>query len=151
MGSRLAEQLGILASYSTLLRQLRRKSVVITAQAPRVLGINDWAWRKVRRYRTGLCDLERGKVVDLLPDRSAEIAAQRLAKLPDRAIPRCYPAPAVIPAASCMAIAETAGGGKALLGRTITAIQGNRSMRITGACVLPSHPAARRLRMVELA
>jgi transposase len=77
-GSRLADQLGILASDSTLLRQLRRKTVATSAQAPRVLGIDDWAWRKGRRYGTILCDLERGKVVDLLPDRSAESAAQWL-------------------------------------------------------------------------
>ena len=49
-----------------------------SAQAPRVLGIDDWAWRKGRRYGTILCDLERGKVVDLLPDRSAESTAQWL-------------------------------------------------------------------------
>jgi transposase len=46
--------------------------------APRVLGIDDWAWRKGHRYGTILCDLERGKVVDLLPDRSAESTAQWL-------------------------------------------------------------------------
>lgn len=77
-GSRLAEQLGILASGGTLLRQLRRKVIFFSAQAPRVLGIDDWAWRKGRRYGTILCDLERGKVVDLLPDRSAESTGQWL-------------------------------------------------------------------------
>ncbi len=70
-GSRLAEHLGILASDSTLLRQLRHRPVEECA-APRVLGIDDWAWRKGRRYGTILCDLERGKVIDLLPVRSAE-------------------------------------------------------------------------------
>jgi transposase len=70
--SRLARQLGILASDSTFLRQLRRKGVAISARAPRVLGIDDWAWRKGHRYGTILCDLERGKVIDLLPDRSEE-------------------------------------------------------------------------------
>jgi hypothetical protein len=77
-GSRLAQQLGILASSSTLLRQLRRKMIMPRAHAPRVLGIDDWAWRKGHRYGTILCDLERGKVVDLLPDRSAESTAQWL-------------------------------------------------------------------------
>src|ERR1039458_3222509 len=77
-GSRLAEQLGILASGPTLLRQLRRKVIFSSAQAPRVLGIDDWAWRKGRRCGTILCDLERSKVVDLLPDRSAESTAQWL-------------------------------------------------------------------------
>ena len=77
-GSRLAKQLGILASGSTLLRQLRRKLIKPSAQGPRVLGIDDWAWRKGHRYGTILCDLERGKVVDLLPDRSAESTAEWL-------------------------------------------------------------------------
>lgn len=77
-GSRLAKQLGILASGSTLLRQLRRKLIKHSAQGPRVLGIDDWAWRKGHRYGTILCDLERGKVVDLLPDRSVESTAEWL-------------------------------------------------------------------------
>lgn len=77
-GSRLARQLGILADGSTLLRQLRRKGITFFVEAPRVLGIDDWAWRKGRCYGTILCDLERGKVVDLLPDRSTESTAQWL-------------------------------------------------------------------------
>jgi transposase len=43
--------------------------------APRVLGIDDWAWRKAHRYGTILCDLEAGKVVDLLLDREATTVA----------------------------------------------------------------------------
>jgi len=77
-GSRLAQQLGILASGWTLLRQLRATAVVDCIRAPRVLGIDDWAWRKGYRYGTILCDLERGKVIDLLPDRSAESTEQWL-------------------------------------------------------------------------
>jgi len=77
-GSRLARQLGILASGSTLLRQLRRNAIMSPAHAPRVLGIGYWAWRKGHRYGTILCGLERGNVVDLLPDRSSESTAQWL-------------------------------------------------------------------------
>jgi hypothetical protein len=85
-GSRLAQQLGILAGGSTLLRQLRRKLMKPSAQQPRVLGIDDWAWRKGHRYGTILCDLERGKVVDLMPDRSPESTAQWLRAHPGREI-----------------------------------------------------------------
>jgi transposase len=74
-GSRLAEQLGILASGSTLLRELRKKSSTSVGVSPRVVGIDDWAWRKGQRYGTIVCDLERGKVIDLLPDRSADTTA----------------------------------------------------------------------------
>src|ERR1035441_2196030 len=70
-GCRLARQLGILASGSTLLRQLRRKAAV-AIDAPRVVGIDEWAWRKGHRYGTILCDLEKSKVIDLLPDRSVD-------------------------------------------------------------------------------
>jgi transposase len=70
-GCRLARQLGILASGSTLLRQLKRKAAAAIA-APRVVGIDEWAWRKGHRYGTILCDLEKGKVIDLLADRSVD-------------------------------------------------------------------------------
>ena len=40
-----------------------------------VLGIDDWAFAKGRRYGTILVDLERGVPVDLLPDRTAATLA----------------------------------------------------------------------------
>jgi transposase len=35
----------------------------------RALGIDEWAWRRRQRYGTILCDLERRRIADLLPDR----------------------------------------------------------------------------------
>ena len=81
-GARLAERLGLLASRSTLLRELHHRRPAALIQALRVLGIDDWAWRKGRRYGTILCDLETRKVVDLLPDRDANSVAAWLQQHP---------------------------------------------------------------------
>src|SRR5215213_10147459 len=51
-------------------RRMRRR-VSTETPAPRALGVDEWAWRKGRRYGTILIDLERNAVVDLLPDRDA--------------------------------------------------------------------------------
>ena len=74
-GARLAQQLGIDADGSTLLRALRRRRTPVPSRSPRVVGIDDWAWRKGQRYGTIFCDLEQNKVIDLLPDRSADSTA----------------------------------------------------------------------------
>src|SRR6202012_191480 len=42
---------------------------------PRVVGIDDWAWRKGHRYGTIVVDLERSDDIDLLPDRDADTVA----------------------------------------------------------------------------
>ena len=52
----------------------------------RVLGVDDWAWRKQQNYGTLLMDLEQSKVIDLLPDRSAESFARWLQGHPEVAI-----------------------------------------------------------------
>jgi hypothetical protein len=70
-GSRLAEHLDMPASPDTLLRRVKSFPEE-PAPPPRCVGVDDWALRKGRRYGTVLIDLERGRVLDLLPGRDGE-------------------------------------------------------------------------------
>lgn len=70
-GARLARELGLLVSPDTLLNRIRG-AFSPSAGAVRVLGVDDFAFKKGDAYGTILVDLERHKVVDLLPERSAE-------------------------------------------------------------------------------
>ena len=64
----LAVRLLLPVSKDTFLRSVRN-AMGPPASAPRVIGIDDWAWRRGQRYGTLICDLERRQVIDLLPDR----------------------------------------------------------------------------------
>jgi transposase len=77
----IARRLLLPASKDTLLRILRRRPSP-PPPAPRVVGIDDWAWRKGHRYGTLICDLERRTVIDLLPDREPATVAAWLAARP---------------------------------------------------------------------
>jgi transposase len=52
------------------------------ANVVRALGVDDWAKRKGQRYGTILVDLERGKIIDILGDRTAGTLAQWLKEHP---------------------------------------------------------------------
>ncbi len=47
-----------------------------------MIGIDDWAWRRGHRYGSIVCDLERRRIVDLLPDRAASTVEAWLAAHP---------------------------------------------------------------------
>ena len=70
-GHRLAEHLAMPTSADTLLRRVKG-SPDEPAPPPRYVGIDDWALRKGQRYGTIVIDLERGRVLDLLPGRDGE-------------------------------------------------------------------------------
>src|SRR5690242_15251428 len=73
-GARLLQRLGMPTSADTVLRLVRAVPLPESGM-PRALGVDDWARRKGHTYGTILVDLEARRVVDLLPDRTAESLA----------------------------------------------------------------------------
>ena len=72
-GAGFAQRLMLPVSNDTLLRTVRRHAQPRTEPLV-VVGIDDWAFRRNHRYGTIVCDLERRRVVALLPDREMATA-----------------------------------------------------------------------------
>jgi transposase len=80
-GARLGRARGLSGSRATILRLVRRHHLPDPPPA-RVVGLDDWAWTRRKRYGTLICDLEHGLPIDLLPDRSTPTVAAWFAAHP---------------------------------------------------------------------
>lgn len=64
----------------------RKNRARVPSDPLKVVGIDDWAWRRNQRYASIICDLEKRRVVSLLPDREPATAQVWLAGHPTIAI-----------------------------------------------------------------
>ena len=72
---RVAARLGIQVSADTLLRILRQPGADVPSGELHSIGVDDWAFKRGRTYGTVIVNLETRRVVELLPDRTAETLA----------------------------------------------------------------------------
>jgi transposase len=86
-GAALSRALRLGVSRQTALRLIRRTPCADMEDAPaRVVGIDDWAWKRGQRYGTVICDLEQRRPVELLPEREAASVVTWLARHPGIAV-----------------------------------------------------------------
>src|SRR3954451_12096393 len=79
--ARLLQHLAMPVSADTVLRLIRSLPLP-EPEPPRVVVVDDWALRKGRTYGSIVVDLDRRRVLDLLPDRPAETLADWLRRQP---------------------------------------------------------------------
>lgn len=82
LGARLAARLGMATSWMTILRRMLALPALASG-AVIVLGIDDFSFKRGRKFGTILVDLVRHKVIDLLAERSSQSAAEWMRKHPE--------------------------------------------------------------------
>src|SRR5713226_9379966 len=80
-GARLGKRLSYPGSPDTILRLVKQTQLPLVS-SPRVVGIDDWSWKRGLRYGTLICNLENNRPLDVLPDRSVQTVSAWFEKRP---------------------------------------------------------------------
>lgn len=82
MGAKTSERLALKTSGDTLLRRIRQHRLIEKPEV-KILGVDDFSFRRGVCFGTILVDLEKRQPIDLLPDREAETLRTWLAEHPE--------------------------------------------------------------------
>jgi transposase len=82
LGARLGDRLGMPTSWMTVLRRIMARPSAAVNQVVQ-LGIDDFSFRRGRRFGTILVDMQSHAVIDLLPDRQTETTAAWMSTHPE--------------------------------------------------------------------
>ena len=82
LGIRVTDRLGIQTSRHTILRRIMALPTEPIREVPQI-GIDDFSFRRGRKFGTILVDLQTHKVLDVLPDRTADTSAAWMSTHPE--------------------------------------------------------------------
>jgi transposase len=82
LGKRLGDRLGIRTSWMTIIRRIMARATPLVERVVQ-LGIDDFSFRRGRKFGTILVDLQSREIIDLLPDRKAKTASAWMSAHPE--------------------------------------------------------------------